>query len=131
MIARRISFVTIKLTTAADRIRQGSPDETLPTVEGRDELAQLSRSLHHMVNMLQIQRQNLLLTNQQLQDELQLREQAEHTIGEQAALLDIATDAIFVRDLDNRILYWNQGAQRTYGWSAAEACGQNAITFLN
>ncbi|KAI9129275.1 ATP-binding protein [Acaryochloris sp. CCMEE 5410] len=131
LIARRISFITLKLTAAANHIQQGSPDETLPTIGGRDELAQLSRSLSHMVNMLQTQRQNLLLANQHLQDELQQRQLAERKIREQAALLDIATDAIFVRDLDHRIVYWNKGAQRIYGWSAAEACGQNAITFLN
>ncbi|GET39904.1 PAS domain S-box protein [Microseira wollei] len=47
-------------------------------------------------------------------------------IREQAALIDIATDAIFVRDLDNRILFWNQGAERLYGWTAAAALGKTA-----
>jgi PAS domain S-box-containing protein len=45
-------------------------------------------------------------------------------IAEQSTLLDIASDAIVVRDLDHRILYWNQGAERLYGWRAAEAIGQ-------
>ncbi len=39
---------------------------------------------------------------------------------EQAALIDIASDAIFVRDLSNRILFWSQGAERLYGWQAEE-----------
>jgi PAS domain S-box-containing protein len=47
-------------------------------------------------------------------------------IREQAALIDIATDAIFVRDLDNNILFWNQGAERLYGWTAEEALGKPA-----
>ncbi|HAX75689.1 MAG TPA: histidine kinase [Cyanobacteria bacterium UBA11372] len=47
-------------------------------------------------------------------------------IREQAALIDIATDAIFVRDLDNRILFWNQGAERLYGFPAAAALGKTA-----
>ena len=42
-------------------------------------------------------------------------------LKEQAALLDIGTDAVLVKDLGNRILYWNKGAQRIYGWSADEA----------
>lgn len=58
------------------------------------------------------------------------RKQAEQTIREQAALLDIASDAIFVRDLDHHILYWNQGAERLYGWSAAEAIGRQAHELL-
>ncbi|NJL32023.1 MAG: PAS domain S-box protein, partial [Phycisphaerales bacterium] len=44
-------------------------------------------------------------------------------IREQAALIDIATDAIFVRDLENRIRFWNQGAERMYGWTQAETLG--------
>jgi two-component system, cell cycle sensor histidine kinase and response regulator CckA len=58
------------------------------------------------------------------------RKAAEQTIHEQAALLDIASDAIFVRDLNHHILYWNQGAERLYGWTAAEAIGQSANTLL-
>jgi PAS domain S-box-containing protein len=58
------------------------------------------------------------------------RRQSEHKIREQAALLDIATDAIFVKDINSKILFWNQGAQRLYGWTAAEAIGKNANEFL-
>lgn len=58
------------------------------------------------------------------------RMQSEQKIREQAALLDIATDAIFVKDINNQILFWNQGAQRLYGWTAAEAIGKNANDFL-
>lgn len=51
------------------------------------------------------------------------QQKAQQKIREQAALLDIATDAIFVRDLNNHILFWNQGAERLYGWSASEIIG--------
>ena len=42
----------------------------------------------------------------------------------------IATDAILVRDLDNRLRFWNNGAERIYGWSAAEALGRDANTLF-
>lgn len=58
------------------------------------------------------------------------RKQAEQKIAEQAALLDIASDAIFVRDLNQRVTYWNQGAERLYGWLATEAVGQLAYQIL-
>lgn len=58
------------------------------------------------------------------------RKRAEQQIQEQANLLDIASDAIFVRDLDNRILYWNQGAVDLYGWQASEAMGQKVDELL-
>src|SRR5580658_74382 len=45
-------------------------------------------------------------------------------------LLELAHDAIIVRDVDSVILFWNRGAQQTYGWSAAEACGNVTHTFL-
>jgi PAS domain S-box-containing protein len=45
-------------------------------------------------------------------------------ISEQAALLDIANDAIYVTALDGTILYWNQGAARLLGWTSAEALGR-------
>ena len=58
------------------------------------------------------------------------RKQAEQKIREQATLLDVATDAILVQDLEGKLLFWNQGAERLYGWSAAAAIGQNANQLL-
>lgn len=49
------------------------------------------------------------------------RKQAEQQIREQAALLDISTDAIVVRDLSNKVLLWNKSAEKLYGWKAEEA----------
>jgi PAS domain S-box-containing protein len=48
---------------------------------------------------------------------------ANEKIREQAALLDQANDAIYVLGMDATIRYWNEGAVRLYGWSAAEAVG--------
>ncbi len=56
--------------------------------------------------------------------------QAEEKIREQAALLDKAQDAIGVRDLEHRLIYWNKGAQRMYVWTAEEAIGKNADGLL-
>jgi PAS domain S-box-containing protein len=49
------------------------------------------------------------------------RKAAAQKIQQQAALLNIATDAIVVRDLDSRIQFWNDGAVSIYGWLASEA----------
>jgi two-component system, cell cycle sensor histidine kinase and response regulator CckA len=51
-------------------------------------------------------------------------------LEQQSALLDVAHDAILVRDLEDRILYWNRGAERLYGWTAAEAVGRHADRLL-
>jgi PAS domain S-box-containing protein len=48
----------------------------------------------------------------------------------QAELLEVAEDAIMVRDLDERIVFWNKGAEDRYGWSRAEALGKIAQELL-
>ncbi|HLZ53377.1 MAG TPA: PAS domain S-box protein, partial [Verrucomicrobiae bacterium] len=58
------------------------------------------------------------------------RKQAEEKIREQAALLDKARDAIIVADLNERIVYWNQSAERIYGWGAAEVMGKQLVEVL-
>lgn len=58
------------------------------------------------------------------------RKRAEEQIREQAALLDQAQDAILVRDLNQNILFWNKGAEKIYGWSAAEVIGKNVEGLL-
>jgi PAS domain S-box-containing protein len=52
------------------------------------------------------------------------RKEAEARLREQAALLDEARDAILVRDLDGRVVFWNRSAERLYGWKAEEATGR-------
>jgi len=58
------------------------------------------------------------------------RRLAQARLAEQATLLDTATDAIIVRDLRGSVLFWNKGAERLYGWSAAEAAGQPIADLL-
>lgn len=87
--------------------------------------------MQDLVRTTQEQRDRLLLANQQLQSDLHRHQQDTATIQEQAALLNIATDAIIVRDLDWNIRFWNKGAEQLYGWSAQEACDQNAYQLLN
>jgi PAS domain S-box-containing protein len=68
---------------------------------------------------------------EQAQTELSERKRSEETIREQAALLDISTDAIFVQALDHQILLWNKGAERLYGWLAAEALAMSVNDLLD
>jgi PAS domain S-box-containing protein len=58
------------------------------------------------------------------------RRLAEERVAAQAALLDIATDAIMVRDVDGGIRYWNKGAERLYGWTSDEVLGRPVAGLL-
>jgi PAS domain S-box-containing protein len=59
-------------------------------------------------------------------EDFRKRQEAEEQIREQAALLDKTQDAIYVRNLEQRIIYWNKGAERLYGWLADEVIGKRA-----
>jgi PAS domain S-box-containing protein len=56
---------------------------------------------------------------------------SEQTVREQAALLEQTSEAIFVRDLEDRITYWNRGAERLYGWSSDEVVGRRAAELFH
>jgi two-component system sensor kinase FixL len=62
---------------------------------------------------------------------LALRNHAvEATLREQANLLELTHDAIFVRDGNDTITYWNRAAEQLYGWPRAEAIGRHADDLL-
>src|SRR5215472_13659268 len=52
-------------------------------------------------------------------------------LRDQAALIDCSHDALFVHSIDGETLLWNQGAERMYGWSKAEAHGANIHKLLD
>lgn len=51
-------------------------------------------------------------------------------LAQQAALLDSASDAMLVRDLDGTVRYWNQAAASLYGWTAEEAVGRHVADLI-
>jgi PAS domain S-box-containing protein len=53
------------------------------------------------------------------------------TLQEQADLLNLTHDAIFVMTLEGVIKYWNRGAEGRYGWSAEQVLGKVVHDLLN
>ena len=53
------------------------------------------------------------------------RRRSEEALRRMAVIIRDSNDAITVQDLDGRILAWNRGAERMYGWSEAEALAMN------
>ncbi|HZP18502.1 MAG TPA: ATP-binding protein, partial [Terriglobales bacterium] len=58
------------------------------------------------------------------------RKRSEQQLAKQAGLLDLSSDAIIMRDMEGRILYWNAGAEQVYGWTRKEALGKNLHELL-
>jgi PAS domain S-box-containing protein len=66
---------------------------------------------------------NLLESRDELQREVAIRTQ-------QANLLNLTHDTIFVRDMNDVIIYWNRGAEELYHCSAEEAIGRRSQDLL-
>ena len=66
----------------------------------------------------------------ELNNDITERKRIETDIRQQANLLNLTHDCIFVRDMQNIITYWNRGAEELYGWKKAEALGKVTHTLL-
>ena len=67
------------------------------------------------------------------QDLRQSRDELETEVAvrtQQASLLDLTHDSIFVRDTNDVITYWNRGANELYGWTAEQAIGKQSHELL-
>ena len=54
------------------------------------------------------------------------RKRGEAVLLEQAGLLDLTHDTVFVRDMNDVITYWNRGAEERYGWPREQALGKTS-----
>ena len=57
-------------------------------------------------------------------DEIAARREAAERLSFQAVLLDSVRESVVSTGLDNRVTFWNKGAERLFGYSAEEAVGQ-------
>jgi PAS domain S-box-containing protein len=53
------------------------------------------------------------------------RKRLEDLLRERADLLELATEAIIVRDMNGVLLFWNSGAEALYGWRREEVLGKS------
>ena len=90
----------------ADRLQRGLP--LVPLVAG-GELGKLGRHLERAADLL-----------------------AERSAREAqiAAIVEASDDAIIGKSLDGRIVSWNAGAERTYGYTAAEMIGASTAVLI-
>jgi formate hydrogenlyase transcriptional activator len=107
-LTRSITVPLSELASGARALARGDFQHEVH-VAGNDELALVGRAFNHAARQLQ-----------ELYAELR----------EQASLLSLTHDSIYVRDMNAVIRYWNRGAEVLYGWSAENAVGEISHEFL-
>ena len=65
-----------------------------------------------------------------LHDEIDTRRKIEEDLASQAELLNLTHDAIIARDLNQRVFFWNRGAEERYGWTSDEVKGEATDSLL-
>ena len=70
-------------------------------------------------------REILTRQSQELRDANLVLQQQAARAAQYATLLDLVSEAVFVLSPEGVVFFWNQAAERLYGWSRAEVLGQN------
>ena len=121
-----IIFISGVHLTDVDRVkgyRQGAVDYiTVPVIP------ELLRAKVSVFAELHRKRRELEALNRYLEQRV-----AERTVElrERADLLELASEAIIVFDLDGGIRFWNSGAEELYGWQREEVAGKNIHDLLH
>ncbi|MGB3207944.1 MAG: response regulator [Crinalium sp.] len=119
-VTATIPFIFITAKADHDSIREGME-------LGADDYLTKPFNNKQLIGAIATRLKNKAIVNEHIQQQI---DELRYNLAEQAALLDITTDAIIVQNLSNHILFWNKGAERVYGWLADEALGKNANKIL-
>src|SRR6201996_8971114 len=128
-----ILFISAVHLTDLDRLKgyqRGAMDYiSVPVVP------ELLRAKVSLFAELHRKRRELELLNSQLEQRVLQRTaqlaESEKQLRQRADLLDLASEAIMVRDLDGILQFWNSGAEAFYGWNRDEVLGRNVHQLLN
>ncbi|MGA1603286.1 MAG: PAS domain S-box protein, partial [Prochlorothrix sp.] len=92
------------------------------------EIALLSHNFQGMARVLQHQFQEVQAAKQNLEERVRFRtqelEQSQEQLAQLAAIVQFSDDAIWSQDLQGLIRSWNRGAEKIFGYTAAEMIGQ-------
>ena len=107
--------------TILDRLRRGERVDHFQTVRMRKDGTTLDVSL--TISPVKDAAGHVIGASKVARDVTE-NKRRERALAEQARLLDLSTDAVFVRDSCDRVTYWNKGAYELYGYSSEEALGR-------
>ena len=126
VFVRDIQEVLNRTSTVASIPAAAVPAPKRVSVDAPEEkeigfLRQYNESLVRKLEDKLVELENI---RQQLERDISERKRVEARLRKQAAFLDAANDAIYVRRLDHTVTYWNEGAERLYNWTQAEIVGR-------
>ncbi|OLP18043.1 hypothetical protein BST81_13505 [Leptolyngbya sp. 'hensonii'] len=127
--------VTVMKAGAHDYLLKGNLKRFIPAVERelrevenrnqkRQAEAALLEAFNKLESLVEIRTAELVRVNEELQAEVEERIKAEQALFQLAAIVQSSEDAIISTSLDGRVLSWNPGAEKLYGYLAEEAEGQ-------
>jgi PAS domain S-box-containing protein len=127
-----IIFITGVHLTDSDRIqgyRSGAVDYiSVPVVpEVLCAKVNIFVELHRKTRMLESLNSEL---EQRVAERTAELEKSEEQFRMRAELVELASEAITVRDLDGALQFWNTGATNLYGWRREEVLGKDVHTIL-
>lgn len=116
-----------QLAAAAVSVSNGQWDAPLPTPKGEGEIAQLSRAFQSMAS-------NLAKTYRKQQESLQQIAESREELNKRKIFLESvlyhAPDAIIALDAEHRVLDWNPGAEKIFGYTPDETLGKQLDDLL-
>jgi PAS domain S-box-containing protein len=83
--------------------------------------------LHRKTRMLEILNNQLEARVAERTEELRRNEEQ---FRSRAELLELATEAIVMRDLNGKVVFWNSGAEHLYGWKREDVLGKDLHSVL-
>ncbi|WP_353932696.1 CBS domain-containing protein [Okeanomitos corallinicola TIOX110] len=125
-VIKVIQALEVKVEEQTEQLRKSKLQLEKEVVQRRSVEKSLLEAREKLELEVDKRTSELVQANLRLQKEIEENKKAQQKIREQAALIDFSTDAIFVRDLENHILFWSNGAEKLYGWTAEESVGKQA-----
>jgi PAS domain S-box-containing protein len=84
---------------------------------------EISLTAQKLFEQNQVLSSKTITDSRTMKEYLDLLQRQYSTLNRQAKLLDLSSEAIFAWEMDGPIVYWNQGAEKIYGYTANDAIG--------
>lgn len=115
-------------------LKSGELNEHLSVGDSLVDNRQVKPTLQTAKSQLEMQLAHTILELRQAYQEIQVQiienERSQKLLQQQAELLNLVDDAILIRDFNNIISFWNQGAEKMYGFATNEALANPYNTLL-